>query len=178
MTAAKKRRKDGRASVELSPTAAAIVYDGADLSDWDDEELLRGRRRNRNGTFTGRAPAVVPVKLVQELTRRRFSKTHSLLAVSLVDAVQVLREIVNDERASEFARLRAADMIFDRILGKPREQVAIDLYAEVEGKSPVWKDLTRNAIVGSASQALELLVEREREDELRAEMDEGAVEDA
>ena len=48
-----KRKRDGRAVVTVSPaTANMLATNNVDLTDWDDEELLRGRRRNKNGEWT------------------------------------------------------------------------------------------------------------------------------
>ena len=47
----KLRSKDGSAQVHISPTSAAIVFDGQSLDDWSDEELMQGRRRDKNGRF-------------------------------------------------------------------------------------------------------------------------------
>lgn len=139
--------------VTVSPTSAAIALDGADLSDWDDEELLRGTKRNAAGGWTGRKPRFVPAALHKELTRRRFSRAFDLLAESLVDAAQMLRVIVNDSNATNADRIKAAEVIFDRVAGKPKEQVHVDL----SGDASPFQKLVAAAIVGTDEQARELL---------------------
>src|SRR5436309_2989664 len=93
----KHRQKDGSAIVQITPVAAGVIFDGNSLDDWDDEELVRGKRRNRAGKFTGRNPNVVPAAFLQELNRRRFSRAYELMSDSLVDAALMLRSVVNDQ---------------------------------------------------------------------------------
>jgi len=125
--AKKNRKKDGSAIVELSPTVAGIVYDGDPLDGWDDEELFRGRRRSKNGKFTGRSPKVVPLQLHHELTRRRMQRGYALMAKSIVDGANMLTSIINDPDVSPRVKLHAIEILFDRVLGKPREFVSLDV---------------------------------------------------
>jgi len=155
----KVRGKRGGARVQISPAAAGIIYDGDSLDDWDDEELLRGQRRSKNGKFHGRPPVVIPAALHKELTRRRYSRAHDILADSLVDGAQMLRAIVNDSSAEASDRIRAVELMFNRVLGKPRESVSLDLSAESDG--PKWQQVVATAIVGSVEEA-GLLLERQR----------------
>src|SRR4051794_2359768 len=48
----KKRAADGKARVQVGSAQASIVWDNVSLDDWDDEELMRGQRRNANGRFS------------------------------------------------------------------------------------------------------------------------------
>jgi hypothetical protein len=138
-----KTKADGRGQALVSRTTAAIINGEIDLSVWDDEELLRGQRRNKNGTWTGRPPVLVPAALHRELTNRRFQKAYAMLAYSLVDAVKFLRAIVVDEEAADPDRIKAAEIICDRVLGKPRESVLLD----VQGDAEPWRQLLIKSIV-------------------------------
>jgi hypothetical protein len=150
----KRRARDGSTTVTITPAAAGVIYDGDSLDDWDDEELLRGRRRNKNGRFVGRPPTVIPAALHKELTRRRYSKAHDLLADSLVDAALMLRSIINDELADAADRIKAAEVMFNRVVGRPREQVSLAI--QTEGPAP-WERLVSAAIVPNAETALRLM---------------------
>jgi hypothetical protein len=145
--------QDGSAMMRISPTTAGIVSGEIDVSEWDDEELIRGQRKNKRGTWTGRPPTVLPAALVRELTQRRFQRAHSLLAESLVDAAKMLRSIVNDTDAANGDRIKAAEIIFDRVLGKPKESVMVDVHGDV---TP-WQQLLVKAIVGTEEQAQDVL---------------------
>jgi hypothetical protein len=63
----------------VSRHTAAILDGEEDLSAWDDEELLRGQRRAKNGRFVGRPPLVVPQAVHAERVRRTMSKATELL---------------------------------------------------------------------------------------------------
>jgi hypothetical protein len=144
----KKRRKDGGAVVQISPSAASVLYDGESLDDWDDEELVRGKRRGKDGKFRGRPPAVLPIQFVQELNRRRFTRAHAILADSLEDAARMLRAIIADPDAPYADRLKAIEILFDRILGRPTERLQLGIDDE-----PRWKRAVATAIVGTLEDA-------------------------
>src|SRR6266496_3654848 len=126
------RTKTGGAIVKISPTSAAVAFDGASLDDWDDTELLAGRRKNKHGTFTGRSPNVIPLRLHQELTKRRMQRATAILAYSLIDASKLLRAVVRDEEADLSARIECAKLLFDRVLGKPREAISLDVHTDLK----------------------------------------------
>lgn len=69
-----------------------------DLSDWDIDELLNGRRRARDGTFKGSTPKTIPRELHQELTRRVQEDVRAELTVLVHEkAGPVLRDILNGD---------------------------------------------------------------------------------
>ena len=84
-----KQLKDGRALMTVSAKTAAILNGDEDLSAWDDEELLRGQRKDRGGYFRGRPPKVVPQEVHAERVRRTMSKAFDLLKESSYDAVHL-----------------------------------------------------------------------------------------
>lgn len=96
-----KTAKDGREYATVSRDSRMVVAGEQSLDDWDDEELLHGRRRDKGGAFRGPKPKMLSTAVVRELQRRRFAKAHALLADSLVDAVQFLRAVLNDKQASK-----------------------------------------------------------------------------
>jgi hypothetical protein len=153
-TKEKKRLKDGGAIIHVSPRTAAVAFDGATLDDWSDEELLRGRRMNKNGKFTGRPPKFVPIEFHRELTRRRLQRATTILAYSLVDAATMLRSVVNDDQALTTDRIKAAEIMFDRILGKPRESVALDIAPG--GQESPWQRAIAQAVVGTDHEVIEV----------------------
>lgn len=136
--------KPGRVNVSLGRTNAAILLGNEDLSLWSDEELLRGQKRSKNGVWTGRPPKVVPTAIHAELTKRRFGEVHELLRESLVDATKVLLSIIEDPDASDKDRLTAIGMLYDRVLGKPKERVEVDL---VPKEPELWEKAVVDAIV-------------------------------
>lgn len=128
-------------SISLGKTNAAILNGDEDVSLWTDEELLRGQRKGKNGRWTGRKPKVVPTAVHHELTRRRMGQAYELMREDLVAAVQVLGSIVKDTEASNRDRLRAAELIMDRVLGKATERVEVKLAPEP------WEQLLVGSVV-------------------------------
>lgn len=113
-----KRDKHGRMMLTVSRNTGDIIEGVADLSSWDSEELLRGQRRSVNGNFVGKPPQVVPQAVHAERSRRLMNKAHELLRDSTVEAVELLRSIINDEDAPLAVRVQASGMIIDRTLPK------------------------------------------------------------
>lgn len=107
-----------KAFTRLSPSTTQVLIGTDDIADWDDEELRRGRRRDRAGGFAGVDPQVVPKAITDELTRRLLSQAEEVMRDSLVDAVKVLVEIVQGEGFEAKDRLTATKMIMDRVMGK------------------------------------------------------------
>lgn len=142
---AKKRMKDGRALVAVSSKTADILDGIEDLSAWSDEELLRGQRKDKNGRFTGVPPKVVPQAIHKERVKRTMSKAHDLLRESTIDAVKMLRTIVNDTDAPETARIQAAQLIMDRTLPKT-DNVNLNLGVR---EDPPWLRALTGGIVAS-----------------------------
>lgn len=138
-----KRMKDGRALVAVSSRTADVLDGTADLSSWDDEELLRGQRKDRNGRFTGIKPKVVPQAVHAERIRRTMSKAYDLLKESTYDAVTVLREVMLDEDAPTAYRVQAAELVLNRVLGKSTERLEVKW-----DEPPAWMKAIEGAVVG------------------------------
>ena len=118
--------------VPVGRTTMSILDGSMDLTAWSDEELMRGQRRSKRGTWEGRPPRLVPKAIHDELVRRKMSKAHDILRDSIVRAAEVLREILDDKNADAAVRLKAAGMLLDRGLGKATERVEISLASPIE----------------------------------------------
>jgi hypothetical protein len=128
--------------IQIGERNAAILAGDVDLAAWDDEELMRGQRRNKNGKFSGRPPKIVPKAVHDELVRRKMSKAHDLLRDNIVAATEVLVDVAKDTDVDPSVRLKAAGMILDRVLGKAPENV--NIRAQLE---PPWLEALRGGIV-------------------------------
>lgn len=113
--------------IYVGATNRAILEGSEDVSLWDEEELLRGQKRSSNGKWQGRPPKVVPLRIHEELTRRRLSKAYELLRENLVGAVEVLGQIVQDTDAEHKDRIKAAELIMERVMGKAPARVDVRL---------------------------------------------------
>lgn len=98
----------------------ALERGDVDLDDWDNEELKRGYRRARDGTFRGRPPNVIPRVVHQELVARVKSKVQQeMLMVMDESVVPVLRDAMRGNLDPETAQvqLRAAQWLYERVFG-------------------------------------------------------------
>jgi hypothetical protein len=146
---------DGRGLVKLSVAQTRILNGDEDLSSWTEAELEYGAKRGKDGRFR-KKPRVIAQAVHDELVRRKMTKAFSLLRESVHDSVALLRSIVLDPDADGALRVKCAETILDRVLGKPKESIALDVQA---GQAP-WQVALANAIVGSVEEASEIL-ERE-----------------
>lgn len=129
-----------RASVRVGKSSTKILTGAEDLSEWDDEELIRGMRRDRNGGWRGKKPLVVPKAIHDELVKRTLSRAQHELAGSLEKAVEVLVALVVNENVEPRDRLRAISMVMDRVMGKE------PIKMESSGDAP-WLVALQGAIV-------------------------------
>jgi hypothetical protein len=144
-------RKDGRSTMTASPTTTAIVNGViTDFSDWDEEELTRGRRRDKNGNFTGKPPQIVAAAAVRELNKARMRKAQEVLNGHLLDAVGLWGSVVRDTKAPLAIRFRASELIVDRVMGKVPEHVSV----QTDGESP-WQVLIAKAIINTLDKEVE-----------------------
>lgn len=117
---------DSRAIVRLGKANTRILTGQDDLSVWDDEELLRGQRKDKNGRFQGKAPTVVPVAIHREITRRQMEQAAILMRDNLTEAVQCLIDIIQGADSEDKDRIKAADMILNRVMGTAPVRVEVE----------------------------------------------------
>jgi hypothetical protein len=118
-------KHDQTAKMRLSATTTRILTGREDLSEWDDEELKEGRRRDRHGNFVGAPVKVVPKALHDEMVRRTLSKANTMMRESLPAAVQVLIEIIQGKDTDDKDKLTAIKMVMDRVMGKEAMKIEI-----------------------------------------------------
>lgn len=100
------------------------------IKTWSDEELLRGQRKDRNGRFTGRPPKVIPDTLHREYIRRQMRGALQLMSQNLEKACEVLVSIIDDPKADNKDKIRAAQLIIERVMGKSVEQIDVKIEAK------------------------------------------------
>src|SRR5438067_1237960 len=110
-----RRSKSGRAPVTVSATTASILAGEVDLSEWDDDEIMRGQRKSKDGRFHGRPPKVVAQAIHEERHKRFFKRGIELLRTNVADAVGYLIRVVRDESVSPTDRIKAATFIVERV---------------------------------------------------------------
>lgn len=125
----------------LSRTNSRAVTGLEDFSDWDEEELERGRRRGKDGTFRGRDPKLVPKEAARELARRRIEQANQELAEHTPELVRSLLEIATGEEYDEKARVQAIKEALERTLGKAAENVQVTVDVKP------WEKALQGAVV-------------------------------
>ena len=99
-------------------------------SELDDEELARLQVRGRNGQFSGPRPRVIPRELIQMHTRELFARNEKLMKDVILKATSVFTDVIDSTTASDADKMRAAQYLHDRILGKTPDKV--ELKAELK----------------------------------------------
>lgn len=116
-----------RAIVRMGQMNTRILTGQEDLSTWDDEELKRGQRKDKNGRFQGKPPVIVPKSLHNELVRRTLSQVEELMRENAYACVEALVDIVKGKDTEDKDRIKAAEIIMNRVLGK--EPVRLEIGA-------------------------------------------------
>lgn len=101
------------------------------VEDLDDDELAQGRLKASDGTFRGRPPTVIPSEMVQAMRREWLSRAQNKLAEALMSkGIGTLVELAS-ESPDDAVRLRAAQAIIERTMGKVPDKI------EVAAEDPV-----------------------------------------
>lgn len=104
------------------------------LSEWDLEELARGKPRNKNGGWSGRAPAWITPAVMEEAKRRLVSKTYEGISLHIDTALKVIHQLMTSEEVDDRGKpivdartkLAAATFILEHTVGKPRAQIDLN----------------------------------------------------
>ena len=75
-----------------------------------------------------------------------MQRGYALMAKSIVDGANMLTTIINDPDVSPRVKVHAIEILFDRVLGKPREFVSLDVAV---GDVPAWQKAVAQGLVGS-----------------------------
>lgn len=133
-----------RAKVSLGRANTAVLRGEDDLSTWDIDELREGRRKNHRGKFVGRKPKVVPKAIHTELVKRTLSEAYQVLTDSVVDAVRLWADVLNNPDAPLQYRMEAAKEIKEAVMGKA--PIHIDVKVEPDEPSP-WDRIGHTVVI-------------------------------
>lgn len=123
-----------------SPRLAKLISGEIAVEDLDDEELARGMPRDAGGHFRGRPPKMIPKDLHDRMVRELLKRGQQLFQSEFVDAIKVLGNIANDPRAPFGDRIRAANLIVERVAGKTPDKL------EVAVENP-WETIINRIVV-------------------------------
>jgi hypothetical protein len=110
------------------------------VEEWDEEELARGRPRNSAGDFRGAAPQWL-TREVYEKAMERFKQIVRMEVNALGPvAMGVIRNIMVDEetdsrgkwRTPASARLQAAQLMLEHIIGKPVQEMHSEISVKLQ----------------------------------------------
>lgn len=95
------------------------------------EELVRGRPKDKNGTFRGRPPAWVPHEFHRACIRELMRRGKDMWQVNYLEAIQAMTDIAVGKgdvgrRATPAERIKAAQFVIERMEGKVPEVVKIE----------------------------------------------------
>lgn len=131
-----------RGSHEVLVTGRMADLLNGDLSvdDLDDEELMSGMLRDKTGKLNSRNK-LIPKSMHQELMRRILQRGQEKIRSDYFKALDVVGDIMDDSNNDPAIRLRAANMIIERIAGKTPEKV--ELSVEVKKYEEVAVNILR-----------------------------------
>lgn len=109
--------------VSISPRMQAFVDGTISLDELDDEEIMRGQLRDKNGGFSGRPSDYIPRKFHTQLVRETIKRMEGKFRESQDVAYQALIEIASNPRAHADARYKASVYLIERIHGKVPDRV-------------------------------------------------------
>jgi len=141
------------AMINVGKTNLAIHRGEEDLTMWDEEELRRGYKRDKNGKWTGRPPKIVPRAIHDELARRMYDEATQILKNDLVAAVQLFGDLVRNPDVDPAVRLKAAQVIVERVMGKAQQNVKLDV-----GVQAKWEQAIAHSIVSIPAELAEAIV--------------------
>lgn len=148
----------GRGIMRISKAAADAIDDPSTIEDWDDDELRRGRRKDKNGRFTGRDPVVVPTNCYRELLRRQLRTAEVSLASNLNEAAVALAAIIKSPMAEDKDKINAAKILIDRVMGKAPERL------QVSTDTPLFQVVLAGGIVPGAALEEDDIIDVESEE--------------
>lgn len=126
--------------IRLRGRYAMLLQGHLKVEDLDDDELARGQLKAADGTFRGRPPRVVPSELVQAMRREWLSRAEAKLREALMDhGIGTLVELARNRNIDEGVRLRAAERLIERTMGKVPDKI------EVRAEDPI-EALFRNIL--------------------------------
>lgn len=120
---------------EVERTWRAFQSGRIPWSDLDDEELTRLQLRDVNGEFRGGKPRVVPRELAQLHARELIARNDKLMKEVILKATSVFTDVIDSSTASDADKMKAAQYLHDRILGKTPERV------EMKAELKPWESL-------------------------------------
>lgn len=139
------------------------------MEDWDDEELIRGYRKMRNGRF-GTPPKYIPREVQQKALRLIIQRGKRKLDGAYIKATDLLVQLAQNAE-SEKVKLEAIKEVMDRVGGKVPEHMKVS--SEVAPYEAFLADSLETVTETTTARATESEWELEFGDDEQAALPEG-----
>ena len=113
-------------AVRATDRYQAMLNGTLSVEDLDDDEIIRGQLRDKNGQFRGSAPLLIPRVFHQRAVKELMHRADMSILSNLTDAQKAVADIMNNPKAPAIARLEAAKYMWERIQGKIPDKVELD----------------------------------------------------
>lgn len=131
-------RARARRKMKIGDEELSLLY--KPIEDWDNEELARGRPRDKNGNWSGLTPGYVNRAVHEQIVRRFEVVVRQEMSAQTVDALKVVAKILNDEeedhkgkpRTSAATKLEAAKFLIEHVIGKPKQRIEGDISIKMQ----------------------------------------------
>lgn len=143
----KKERKQLRARArraqktkKIRQLEKAISETYKPITEWDDEELARGRPRCVDGTFRGPAPSYITRDVHEEAISRfkdvASSDLRALVPTALMTVKMLLESEATDDKDHPLVppsvKLQAAQWVVEHLVGKPTQRTEMDISVKLQ----------------------------------------------
>lgn len=125
--------------VRITGKMAELWLGMRSVKDMDNEELSRMQFKGKDGKFSGKPPRNLPAELVREIRSEMVQRATAQFDGTLLDAIEAVRKIATNDDFDPKDRLRAANILIERSLGKVSETLTVQGNAD----SPVEILLTK-----------------------------------
>ncbi len=141
ITSSKKKqiRARARRARKISTDAMEQLY--KPVSEWDAEELAKGRPKAADGSFRGRTPPWIDRTVHEEILKqfehviRHEMNGHTIRALTVLE--QILESDAVDLRGKPLVdagtKLSAAKFLVEHVLGKPKQRTETDISLKLQG---------------------------------------------
>lgn len=119
------RKRTEGGYVKINERQRQLQAGEINLDDLDEEELVRGRLKGPDGKFHGSGSDFVSRAMYQKMTSELFKRANDAMKTNLVDAVKTLTDIMNGAEMDPKDRMKAAQWIVERVMGKMPETVTV-----------------------------------------------------
>lgn len=106
----------------MTPRMRDLAEGRLKIEDLDWEELTRGQLRDKNGRFSGAAPAMLPRDWHDALAKEILRGAEAEFRKNFDMTMEVLMQMIRDPRTASRERLAALQYVQERVIGKIAEK--------------------------------------------------------